>query len=348
MFGDRHMGDASTVVLEDDEHEQQPEGHRRHDEQIGGHDLARVVGEEGPPGVRRRARMPFHECRDGRLTDRDSHLLQFAMDPRRTPERIRARELADQRAHVGGHARSAGAPAALPGPEEPKAASVPGDDGLRPDDVKSRPPAGPGSREPRPQHPVGRRQTETWAPRSMDNRELMSEREDFEVQRRAGPDQRPKRVEQRDDDGRHGSSLSKNSRNLNRRSAYGVSGRHRQLSKKMLEHTRTSGSRQRVRCSPGWKSDGRRRKAPETADNAHDLRRVLCRLARDDVRQVPGWTVAGCDTRAVSPELTFDTSGDWADIGSADCLSNDHSCRMAKKSARRCRCTGSRSASSSS
>ena len=94
--------------------------------------------------------------------------------------------------------------------------------------------------------------------------------------------------------------------------------------------TRTSGSKQRVRCSPGWKSDGRRRKAPETADNAHDLRRVLCRLDRDAVRQVPGWPVAGCDTRAVSPELTFDTSGDWADIGSADCLSNDHPCRMAK------------------
>ena len=57
---------------------------------------------------------------------------------------------------------------------------------------------------------------------------------------------------------------------------------------------------------------------------------LLYRLARDAVRQVPGWTVAGCDTPAVSPELTFDTSADWADIGSADCLSNDHSCRMAK------------------
>ena len=54
----------------------------------------------------------------------------------------------------------------------------------------------------------------------------MSERENLEVQRCARPDQEPKRVEQRDNDGRHGSSLSESSRNLNRRSADGVSGRH--------------------------------------------------------------------------------------------------------------------------
>jgi hypothetical protein len=33
-------------------------------------------------------------------------------------------------------------------------------------------------------------------------------------------------VEQRDDDGRHDCRLSENARNLNRRNAYGVSGRH--------------------------------------------------------------------------------------------------------------------------
>ena len=54
-------------------------------------------------------------------------------------------------------------------------------------------------------------------------------REDFEVQRRVRPDHEPKRVEQRDDDGCHESSLSKNSRNLNRRNPYGVSGRHSRL-----------------------------------------------------------------------------------------------------------------------
>jgi hypothetical protein len=49
MFGDRHVNDPSTVVREDDQDEQQPERDRRHDEQISGHNLARVVGEERPP-----------------------------------------------------------------------------------------------------------------------------------------------------------------------------------------------------------------------------------------------------------------------------------------------------------
>jgi hypothetical protein len=49
MFGDRHVNDPSRVVREDDQDEQQPERDRRHDEQISGHNLARVVGEERPP-----------------------------------------------------------------------------------------------------------------------------------------------------------------------------------------------------------------------------------------------------------------------------------------------------------
>jgi len=56
------------------------------------------------------------------------------VDSRRTPERIRGRQLVDQRAHVRRHAGSSGAPAALPGPVETEAAPVPRDDGLRFDD----------------------------------------------------------------------------------------------------------------------------------------------------------------------------------------------------------------------
>ena len=49
MLGDRHVDEPSTVVSQDDEHEQEPEGDGRHDEQVGGHDPVRVVREEGPP-----------------------------------------------------------------------------------------------------------------------------------------------------------------------------------------------------------------------------------------------------------------------------------------------------------
>ena len=43
------MDDSSAVVREDDEHEEQPEGDGRDDEEVGSHDRARMVGEKRPP-----------------------------------------------------------------------------------------------------------------------------------------------------------------------------------------------------------------------------------------------------------------------------------------------------------
>jgi hypothetical protein len=51
MFSDRHVNDSSTVVREDNEYEEQPEGHSRHDEEVGGHDLARVNRQKRSPGL---------------------------------------------------------------------------------------------------------------------------------------------------------------------------------------------------------------------------------------------------------------------------------------------------------
>ena len=49
MIGDRHVNDLSAVVLEDHEDKEQAERDGRHDEEVCGHDLARVIGEEGAP-----------------------------------------------------------------------------------------------------------------------------------------------------------------------------------------------------------------------------------------------------------------------------------------------------------
>jgi hypothetical protein len=62
--------------------------------------------------------------------------------------------------------------------------------------------------------------------RSVDHGELVAERQDFEVQRRARPDEELKRGEPRPENGRHDLRLPENARNLNRCNAYGVSGRH--------------------------------------------------------------------------------------------------------------------------
>jgi hypothetical protein len=60
----------------------------------------------------------------------------------------------------------------------------------------------------------------------MDDGELVSERDDFQVQQGARPDQEAKGVKERDDNGRHDGRLSENAHNLNRRNTYAVLGRH--------------------------------------------------------------------------------------------------------------------------
>ena len=49
MVGDGNVDDPSPVVREDDEDEQQPVGDRWHNEEIGSHDLADMVGQERSP-----------------------------------------------------------------------------------------------------------------------------------------------------------------------------------------------------------------------------------------------------------------------------------------------------------
>jgi hypothetical protein len=46
---DGHVDDPSMLVREDDEHEEHPERDGRHDEEVDGHDLGRVIGEKRSP-----------------------------------------------------------------------------------------------------------------------------------------------------------------------------------------------------------------------------------------------------------------------------------------------------------
>ena len=49
MVGNGDVDDPSSVVGEDDEHDQQRVGDRWHDEEIGSHNLADMVGQERSP-----------------------------------------------------------------------------------------------------------------------------------------------------------------------------------------------------------------------------------------------------------------------------------------------------------
>jgi hypothetical protein len=95
----------------------------------------------------------------------------------------------------------------LPRPEQAEPASVPGEHGVRLDENERRPPSAPRLRPPRPEHPIRRGQTQPRGARAMQDRQLMPERADFEVQRRARTTCRPKRENRRNDDGDRDSCL---------------------------------------------------------------------------------------------------------------------------------------------
>jgi hypothetical protein len=71
MRGNRDVPNASPIVGEEHQDEQEAVGRRRDYEEIGRHDLADVIPQERAPGLRRRLAPAAHVFRDGRLTDVD-------------------------------------------------------------------------------------------------------------------------------------------------------------------------------------------------------------------------------------------------------------------------------------
>jgi hypothetical protein len=107
------------------------------------------------------------------------------MDPRRSPERIRGGHLTNQRTDLWGRGWTTGTVPTLPSPEQAEPASVPGEHGVRLDENERRPPTAPRLRQPRPEHPIRRGQAKSRRTRAIQDRHLMPEREDLEVESRA-------------------------------------------------------------------------------------------------------------------------------------------------------------------
>ena len=107
------------------------------------------------------------------------------MNPRRTPERIRRGHSTNQRADLWSRGWTTRTGPTLPGPEQAEPASVPGEHGIRFDEDERRPPTTPRPRQPRPENPIRRGQTKSRGARAIQDRQLMPERKDLEVQSRA-------------------------------------------------------------------------------------------------------------------------------------------------------------------
>ncbi len=120
------------------------------------------------------------------------------MHPRRAPTRVRLRHPTNQRADIGGHRRAPEAAPTLPGPPQPKAPSVPGDDSLRLDDHERRWPSGPKAREHDPEPAV--RLRERHPPRSgaLEHRQLVPQGKYFKLKRGARMRQRSEGEEERE------------------------------------------------------------------------------------------------------------------------------------------------------
>src|SRR5712691_6096259 len=121
------------------------------------------------------------------------------MHPRRAPTRVRLRHPANQRADIGGHRRAPETAPTLPGPPQPKAPSVPGDDSLRLDDHERRRwPSGPKAREHDPEPAV--RLRERHPPRSgaLEHRQLVPQGKYFKLKRGARMRQRSEGEEERE------------------------------------------------------------------------------------------------------------------------------------------------------
>ena len=81
-------------MLQQDEHEQELQVEGGHDKEIDRDELLGVVLQECPPRLGRGLAVSDHVLGDSSFRNLNSQFQQFAMDPRRAPNRIRDTYLA--------------------------------------------------------------------------------------------------------------------------------------------------------------------------------------------------------------------------------------------------------------
>src|SRR5262249_50432672 len=135
MCGDVEMNDPPSIVSQSQKHVQNLKTNRRHGEEVDRHRGLDVILKEGLPGLRGWLAPACRVLAHAGFADIDAQLEQFAMDTRRTPERILAAHPANQLSNLFRHRWTPGlATTNFPGPEQPKALAMPADDGFRLDD----------------------------------------------------------------------------------------------------------------------------------------------------------------------------------------------------------------------
>ena len=140
MGGDVEMHDPSSVVSQNQEHVQDLKPDRRHGKEVDRHHGFDVILQERSPVLRWRNPRAYDVFAHARLADVDAKFEQLAVDAGCTPKWILAAHLPNQLADFFRHRWTPGlAMTKFPGPEQPKALTVPANDGFRIDDEQGGP-----------------------------------------------------------------------------------------------------------------------------------------------------------------------------------------------------------------
>src|SRR5262245_33271408 len=122
------MSDLPAPMEKDDEAVQNAEIDRWDGEKVYGRNLIRMIGKKCLPGLRRRLGA-FHPIfRHGLFRDIESEEAQLGLNSGRTPERVLARDAADQLPNLFVDRRTADRRFRLPAPRETVSLSMPFDD----------------------------------------------------------------------------------------------------------------------------------------------------------------------------------------------------------------------------
>jgi hypothetical protein len=106
MLGDAAVKDSPPLMLDHEEHEQNPQADRGYKEKIDRCDLPDVILQECPPGLRRWPLEGPQDARNGPLRNRDSELLQLAVNAWRPLQGISLGHSSNQRPNLDRNGRS--------------------------------------------------------------------------------------------------------------------------------------------------------------------------------------------------------------------------------------------------
>ena len=123
MLGDVEVNDASSVVGQHEEYEQNTECDGGHGEEVDGDEIFQMIIEECPPTRTGWFPVAGHVLGNRRLGQVNAELEQLAVNPGSAPQRVGPRHPANQISDLGVNHRSTTLVSALPGPVVPIAIS---------------------------------------------------------------------------------------------------------------------------------------------------------------------------------------------------------------------------------